>query len=259
LAASASGDRCRNPNPPNSRYPSPSPFDWRWFQHPNHSGLDGARSQINNPADRITIAHLDTGYRKGHDVLPRFLDTTRQRSFVDGDPNPNDASDPDIEGLGNNPGHGTGTLSILAGSLFSGTPFGVPSGVVGGAPFASVIPVRVANSVVLFTNSSIAKGIQYAIDSQVDVLSMSMGGVPSQVWTDVVNAAYEAGVTLVTAAGNNFGPFKLRVPRFIVYPARFGRVLAACGVMSDGSPYADFADARKMGGSCWARPTLRRA
>ena len=127
--------------------------------------------------------------------------------------------------------------------------FGVPSGVVGGAPFAGVIPVRVANSVVLFTNSSIAKGIQYAIDNDVDVLSMSMGGVPAQVWVDVVNAAYEAGITLVTAAGNNFGPFKLRMPRFIVYPARFRRVLAACGVMSDGSPYADFADPRKMGGS----------
>ncbi len=78
---------------------------------------------------------------------------------------------------------------------------------------------------------------------------MSMGGVPSQVWADMVNAAYEAGITLVTAAGNNFGPGRIRVPRFIVYPARFRRVLAACGVMSDGSPYADFLDPRKMGGS----------
>ena len=247
--AASAGDTCRNPIPWDPRYPAPSPFDWRWFQDPNHSGLDGARSQINNATDRITIAHLDTGYRKGHELLPKFLDATRQRNFVDGDPNPNDASDPDIGGFGNNPGHGTGTLSILAGSLFNGAPFGVSSGVVGGAPFASVIPVRVANSVVLFTNSSIAKGIQYAIDNSVDVLSMSMGGVPAQVWVDVVNAAYEAGITLVTAAGNNFGPFGLRVPRFIVYPARFRRVLAACGVMSDGSPYADFADPRKMGGS----------
>src|SRR5262249_39592102 len=60
---------------------------------------------------------------------------------------------------------------------------------------------------------------------------------------------YEAGITLVTAAGNNFGPGKLRVPRFIVYPARFRRVLAACGVMADSKPYGDFMDPRKMGGS----------
>ncbi len=249
FAASANGGRCGKPDPPNASYPSPSPFDWRWFQDSNHTGLGEARSQIKNPADRVTIAHLDTGYRKSHELLPRFLDTTRQRSFVESDPNPNDASDPDIEGFGYNPGHGTGTLSILAGSLFNGGPFGVPAGVVGGAPFAAILPVRVANSVVLFTNSSIARGIRYAIDNHVDVLSMSMGGVPAQVWADLVNAAYEAGITLVTAAGNNFGPFKLRVPRFIVYPARFRRVLAACGVMSDGSPYADFADPRKMGGS----------
>jgi hypothetical protein len=247
--ATAAKDACERPDSADSRFPFPTPFDWRWFQDPAHSGLGAARSQIHNPKERVTIAHLDTGYRKGHSVLPQYLDTALQRSFVEGDPNPNDASDPNIGGLGSNSGHGTGTLGILAGSLFHGAPFGAPNGIVGGAPFASVIPLRVANSVVLFTNSAIARGIDYAIKNNADVLSMSMGGIPSQVWADVVNAAYEAGITLVTAAGNNFGPFKLRVPRFIVYPARFRRVLAACGVMSDGSAYADFADARKMGGS----------
>ncbi len=246
--ATASPDVCKQPDGPDSRYPSPANFDWRWFQDPNHSGLDAARSQIQNPKNRVSIAHLDTGYRKGHSVLPQFLDTGAQRSFVEGDPDPNDASDPDNEGFGKNPGHGTGTISILAGSLFNGDPFKDPSGLVGGAPFARVVPVRVANSVVLFTTSSVARGIDYATRNNLDVLSMSMGGVPSQAWADMVNAAYEAGLTLVTAAGNNFGPFKLRVPRFIVYPARFGRVIAACGVMSDGKPYADFADPRKMGG-----------
>jgi hypothetical protein len=247
--ATSAPDKCTKPDPADSRFPFPTPFDWRWFQDPVHSGLDGARSKIKNPKDRVTIAHLDTGYRKGHSVLPEFLDFKLQHSFVDGDPDPNDASDPDIEGFGNNPGHGTGTLSILSGKLFNGAPFGVPNGIVGGAPFARVIPVRVANSVVLFRNSTIARGLSYAIENSVDVLSMSMGGVPSQVWADMVNAAYETGITLVTAAGNNFGPGKLRVPRFIVYPARFRRVLAACGVMSNGSPYADFLDPRKMGGS----------
>ena len=96
----------------------------------------------------MTIAHLDTGYRQGHSVLPEFLDLNLQRSFVEGDPDPNSAADPDNEGFGNNPGHGTGTLGILAGSLFKGDAFGSPNGVVGGAPFAHVIPVRVANSVV---------------------------------------------------------------------------------------------------------------
>jgi hypothetical protein len=65
---------------------------------------------------------------------------------------------------------------------------------------------------------------------------MSMGGLASQAWADAVNALYEAGVFIVTAAGNNFGNFPTR---HIVYPARFKRVIAACGVMANGSPYAD--------------------
>lgn len=249
LRATARADACTRPDPVDPRFPFPEPFDWRWFQDARHTGLDAARAEVMEPSDRVVIAHLDTGYRKGHALLPPFLDTDRQRSFVEGDADPNSAVDPDVGGFGNNPGHGTGTLCLLAGNRFDGSPFGGSIGFVGGAPFARVIPVRVANSVVLFTNSSIAKALAYAIGMGVDVLSMSMGGVPSQLWAELVNEAYEAGITLVTAAGNNFGPFKLRVPRFIVYPARFRRVIAACGVMSDGAPYADFADPGKMGGS----------
>lgn len=244
--AAAAGGTCDAPHPPNKDYPRPDPYDWRWYQQDNFSGISSARSEIQDPENRITIAHLDTGYRDGHSVLPKFLDRARQRNFVDQNL-PNDARDPGNEG--GNAGHGTGTLSILAGSLFDGSSFNDPSGTVGGAPFAIVIPVRVANSVVLFTNSAIAQAINYANEQNVDVLSMSMGGVPSQVWVDVVNRAYEAGISMVTAAGNNFGLGPVRVPRFIVYPARFRRVLAACGVMSDGKPYADFPNPSLMAGS----------
>src|SRR5262249_39832142 len=68
----------------------------------------------------------------------------------------------------------------------------------------------------------------------VHVISMSMGGAPSQAWVDAVNAAYEAGILMVTAAGNNFSGLPTR---HLVYPARFERVLAACGVTYDLAPY----------------------
>ena len=248
----ASGTPCEQPDDPNAKYAFPGPldtYDWRWFQNTDHSGLADAHAAIGDPAQRVTIAHLDTGYRKDHKVLPMHLDHSLERSFVKGDQNPNSAEDPFDSEFGNNPGHGTGTLGILAGALFDGTPFNRAKDLVGGAPFAHIIPMRVANSVVLFANSAIARGLQYAIANKADVLSMSMGGVPSQVWADLLNEAYEAGIVLVTAAGNNFGPGPVRVPRFIVYPARFHRVLAACGIMSDLRPYADFPDPRQMGGS----------
>ena len=253
--AAQSGTSCQAPGPPMpDPYSAPSPYDWRWFQASAYTGFDEARARIDMTGvgpirNRTTIAHLDTGYRRGHSVLPQFLDLTLQHSYVKDDADPTSACDPDLGGFGRNPGHGMGTLSLLAGNTFNGAPFNGTSGYVGGAPFARVIPVRVANSVVEFANSSIAQGFQYAIDCNVDVLSMSMGGIPSQVWVEVVNSAYDAGITLVTAAGNNYGPGKLRIPRFIVYPARFRRVIAACGAMSNGSPYADFSDRKTMGGS----------
>jgi subtilisin family serine protease len=49
-----------------------------------------------------------------------------------------------------------------------------------------------------------------------------------------VNAAYDAGITIVTASGNNFHG----VPtQHVIYPARFERVIAACGVTYDFKPY----------------------
>src|SRR5262249_59891540 len=72
--------------------------------------------------------------------------------------------------------------------------------------------------------------------TRVQVVTMSMGGLPSRAWAEAVNALYDAGVFVVTAAGNNYGNMPSHL---IVYPARFNRVVAACGVMADNKPYAD--------------------
>src|SRR5690606_18743544 len=65
-------------------------------------------------------------------------------------------------------------------------------------------------------------------------VSLSMGGAPSASWATAVNAAYDAGIAIVSAAGNNFNGLPTR---HVVYPARFGRVIAACGVTYDMEPY----------------------
>ena len=67
---------------------------------------------------------------------------------------------------------------------------------------------------------------------------MSMGGVASAAWADAVNKAYEAGIVYVAAAGNNISAGFFGFPTHqIVYPARFRRVIAACGIMADRRPY----------------------
>ncbi|HTM47732.1 MAG TPA: S8 family serine peptidase, partial [Bryobacteraceae bacterium] len=221
----------RTADAPDSRLPAGSGLFW--FRDDDHSQLEAARDAIGRPPDRVRIAHLDTGYDPDHQTLPQFLRRDLQKNFVDPDL-PDDAADHSF-GILTNLGHGAGTLSLLAGAAVDGTPLG-------GAPFLDVIPIRVANAVVLFSNSAVGRAFDYVYGLYGDrgkrahVITMSMGGLASHAWTDAVNALYDLGVFIVTAAGNNFGALPVRS---IVYPARYSRVVAACGVMADGRPYAD--------------------
>lgn len=198
-----------------------------------------ARGHVGNKLERVLIAHLDTGFDPRHVTLPVRLRKDLQRNFVKGG-NPNDASDQVPPGmqLMRNRGHGTGTLSLLAGNKLDGTSPNWPGykDFLGGAPLAQVIPVRIADWVVRFTTGTMVQGIAYAREKGAHVLSMSMGGLSSQALVDAVNLAYDAGIFMVTAGGNNVAG--LPTPKSIVFPARYRRVLAACGLMADGRAYA---------------------
>ena len=220
------------------------PGRFAWHLDGDKSELRTARERAGAPpaSGRIRIAHLDTGYDPAHSARP--LHIALERNFVTGQ-GEHDAHDPSHSGILKNPGHGTGTLGILAGGLYAldahGYSFHAP---LGGAPECEVVPVRVAESVVQIMTSGIAKGFEYAVQlcgneaTRVHVLSMSMGGVASKAWADAVNRAYDHGIVVVTAAGNNFSARLFGAPtRFIVYPARFRRVIAACGVMANRTPY----------------------
>ncbi|MCS7466838.1 S8 family serine peptidase [Stieleria sp. ICT_E10.1] len=223
------------------------PGKFAWHLGDGFSQLAAARAQIGSDPAVVRIAHLDTGYDPDHQTFQKeFVDLRLQRNFVD-DGSPDDARDPGNTGPLRNPGHGTATLALLAGGAFrfdgSGYQF---DGLLGGAPQTRIVPLRVGNSVVQLTTSSVARAIHYAAQlcdrkrTCVHVISMSMGGVASQAWADAVNQAYEAGIVYVAAAGNNFSAGVFGVPTHkIVYPARFRRVIAACGVMADRTPYYD--------------------
>lgn len=226
--------------------PIPSvPGEFAWHLENSYSQLRKARESVTGQAV-VRVAHLDTGYDPSHPVL-RTVRTAPGlgRNFVDRD-HPDDVVDRTTDGTFNNRGHGTGTLGILAGGPHTFKERGYDfDSAIGGAPGVTIVPLRVGNSVVQFSTGSVAEALQYVVKrcksdaTRIHVLSMSMGGVASAAWADAVNLAYDAGVVMVTAAGNNFsiGPFGGAPTRFIVYPARFKRVLAACGVMADGAPY----------------------
>ncbi|MCG8294483.1 S8 family serine peptidase [Pseudomonas entomophila] len=213
--------------------------DNQWHLEDRFSQLGTARSRVaRDQQQAIRIAHLDTGYDPNHASLPLHLDKQNQRNFRDSD-HPNDATDrtPDGWTAVRNQGHGHATLSLLAGNEINNPAIAQGfSGFVGGAPYATVIPIRIADWVVRFSTGSMVQGFQYAVQQKVHILSMSMGGLSSRALADAVNLAYEHGVFMVTAAGNNYA--WTPTPGSIVFPARFKRVLAACGVMANGRAYA---------------------
>lgn len=225
------GGRVCEPGGPDSGWPSSAKFAWHLGDE--FSQLASARSFVGAPAgNRVRVGILDTGFDPAHSTLPLQLLTELQRDFLDDDL---DAADPGVGGFGDNPGHGTATLALLAGRRVK--PRGVPGfdDFLGGAPHAEVVPIRIADSVINFFSSSMAEGIEYAVASGCRVVSISMGGTPTRRWAYAVNAAYEAGVAIFAAAGNNL---RDGLPtREIVWPARFNRVVAVCGATADKSPY----------------------
>jgi subtilisin family serine protease len=250
-----SGLRQRDPNDQKGAPYIAGP-GFAWHLGDGFTGLRKARDSLKTDQSDVTIVHLDTGYDRTHRASPERVAAKLERNFVDpGRLNQADDETPMGEVLTNR-GHGTGTLGILAGrKLADVRPEGLNGITLGGAAPMRIVPVRIANSVVHFWTSTVAQGIDYARRIGADVVSMSMGGLPSAAWTDVVNAAYEEGIVVVCAAGNNFGGLPTSL---IVYPARFRRVIAACGAMADGTPYFHM-PIDKMGGNVGPSTKMRTA
>lgn len=127
---------------------------------------------------------IDTGIDFSHPDLN--VDTARSRSFLGGTTTPADQN-----------GHGThvsGTIAALNNSI----------GVIGVAPGAKVVAVRVLDRRGSGSNSGVIAGVDYVAQNGQpgDVANMSLGGgVSTALDTAVVNAS-AGGVRFALAAGN---------------------------------------------------------
>jgi subtilisin family serine protease len=235
----------------NWQWPNPG-NRFAWHLDDDYSQLRTARSAVGDPGDgkRIQIGILDTGYDPGHSTLPLHMRYDLARNLTGDGPETN-ATDPGSNFPMTNPGHGTATLALLAGNVMDAAGSPPLDDYLGGAPFAEVVPIRIANSVIHFRTSAMAQGIEYAAKIGCQVISISMGGVPTQLWADAVNMAYESGMCIFAAAGNRIGPAP---PASLVYPARFNRVVAVCGFTADNKPYFIDGLHRQMHG-CYGPPS----
>jgi major intracellular serine protease len=135
----------------------------------------------------IKIAVLDTGCDLSHDDLKDRI--TGGRNFTD-----DDNSDPNIFKDYN--GHGTHVAGTIAAHEND-------AGVIGVAPEADLLIVKVLNKDGSGQYEWIINGIHYAIEQNADIISMSLGG-PADVpeLHDAIKAAVKKNILVVCAAGN---------------------------------------------------------
>lgn len=121
-------------------------------------------------------------------------------------------------------GHGThvaGTVAALNNTL----------GVIGVAPNATLYAVKVLNSSGSGSYSGIIDGINWAINNRMDIINMSLGGsTGSTALEDACNAAYNSGILVVAAAGNE--GTKRGNNDTLGYPAKYASVMAVGSVNS---------------------------
>lgn len=101
------------------------------------------------------------------------------------------------------------------------------TGVAGIAYHAKILPVKVMSFLGFGLDSWIIRGIRWAADNGADIMNLSIGGgAPSQALKSAVDYAYEKGVTVVAASGNDgFGE--------VDYPAAFENCIAVGAVQYD--------------------------
>jgi thermitase len=204
------------------------------------------------PGAGVVVGHPDTGYTEHPEILSARLRAADGHDFEDDD---DDAKDPLAGGFLRNPGHGTGTSSVIFSSRGLQTGSTGPAFVSGTAPGASLIPIRTTKSVVLWSMSHLTKAVRYAVDNGAHVISISLGGpVPSIALHNAVRDAEASGVIVLCAAGNEVG--------FVVFPAAFDEVIAVAASRIDDTPWprscrGPAVDITAPGSSVWRARTER--
>ena len=162
----------------------------------------------------VIVAQPDTGITAhvelvGVAFVPGF-------DVIDDD---NDPTDPLTET--GNPGHGTGTASVLV-SLDSYI-------VTGSAPQAQLMPIRTIENVVRIRQITVARAIDWAIQEGAHVVTMSLGGIPASALHRAISRAVEADLIVLAAAGN--------CVRLVVWPARYDECIAVAGTNAADEPW----------------------
>ena len=174
-------------------------------------GVERIGAQVTHSAGHkgagVKVAVIDSGIDYTHpDLDDNFSGGINFVQKFDGSVDPSDFLDVSTNS------HGTHIAGIIAGEE-NGT------GIIGVAPEADLYAVRVLDGAGFGFLSWILSGIDWAVANNMDIINMSLKGMESKSLRDACDAAYDAGVLLVAAAGNspNDG---------VWYPAAYDSVVA---------------------------------
>jgi thermitase len=151
-----------------------------------------------------TIAVVDTGIDTNHPDLVGHIDTAKSRCFgflcV-------------LTGYEDDNGHGTHTAGTAGAAANNGV------GIAGVAFNTKIMALKVCNAAGTCSTSDVASAVNYARTNGAKVVSMSLGGGGTATLQTAVTNAWNAGLVLVAAAGND-GNATLN------YPAAYQEVIS---------------------------------
>lgn len=191
------------------------PSDREWALR--RMGIHAAWDMSPGKGRGILVAQPDTGVAAHAELDAARLRMDLSADLVDGT---GEAVDPLLASAGN-PGHGTGTASVLIS--------GVGGAVHGSAPGAELVPIRCIESVIVVDGAPVARALGHARRIGAHVVTMSLGGLPSRAVSAAIRALVEDGCIVLAAAGNCIGE--------VVYPARYPHCIAVAGTDAQDRPW----------------------
>jgi len=194
---------------PNDQY---YPYQWH-LDNPVYGGIGMEEAWDVSTGSGVTVAIIDTGiayedyswrYKKAPDLNNTCF--VSGYDFVNNDSHPNDDNS-----------HGTHVAGTIAQSTNNS------KGVAGVAFKSCLMPVKVLDKYGSGTYADVALGIRFAADNSAKVINLSLGGpVPATYLEEALAYAYNKGVTIVAAAGNDG-------TNVISYPAAYDAYVIAVG------------------------------